>query len=48
MYTVCTIRLSQALDVPVLNSLAAVFVYVALLAWVVVAAGWAAASLRRA
>ena len=46
MYTVCTIRLSQALDVPFLATLARAFVFVALFAWLVVAAGWLA-SLRR-
>jgi tellurite resistance protein TehA-like permease len=40
MYTVCTIRLSQALDVPFLATLAGVFVFVALFAWLVVATGW--------
>ncbi len=40
MYTVCTIRLSQALDVSFLAPLAGVFVFVALFAWLVVAAGW--------
>ena len=46
MYTVCTIRLSQALDVPFLSTLAGVFVFVALFAWLVVAAGWVS-SMRR-
>jgi tellurite resistance protein TehA-like permease len=46
MYTVCTIRLSQALDLPFLAALARGFVFVALIAWAVVAAGWLA-SLRR-
>jgi tellurite resistance protein TehA-like permease len=46
MYTVCTIRLSQALDVPLLNALAARFVYVALFAWAVVALGWAVSVMR--
>jgi tellurite resistance protein TehA-like permease len=45
MYTVCTIRLSQALDVPLLNALAGKFVFLALAAWTIVAAGWLA-SLR--
>jgi tellurite resistance protein TehA-like permease len=40
MYTVCTIRLSQAIDVPLLQSLASGFVYVALVAWAVVALAW--------
>jgi tellurite resistance protein TehA-like permease len=46
MYTVCTIRLSQALDVPLLNALAARFVYIALFAWAVVAVGWAVSVIR--
>jgi tellurite resistance protein TehA-like permease len=46
MYTVCTIRLSQALGVSFLATLAGAFVYVALFAWLVVAAGWVW-SLRR-
>jgi len=46
MYTVCTLRLSQALDVAMLASLAGAFVYVALTAWVIVAGAWAVA--RRA
>ncbi len=40
MYTVCTIRLSQALDVPFLTDLAGYFVFLALAAWIAVAAGW--------
>jgi tellurite resistance protein TehA-like permease len=40
MYTVCTIRLSQALDVPMLMTLGRSFVFVALFAWVTVAATW--------
>ena len=47
MYTVSTIRLSQALDIPWLLSFAGQFVFVALLAWIVVAAQWLA-SLTRA
>ena len=47
MYTVCTLRLSDALDVPLLATIAQNFVFVALLAWTIVAAGWVA-SLRRA
>ncbi len=47
MYTVCTLRLSHALDVPLLATIAQNFVFIALLAWTIVAAGWLA-SLRRA
>jgi tellurite resistance protein TehA-like permease len=39
MYTVCTERLSRAVDAPYLAGISAVFVYVALAAWVVTAAG---------
>jgi tellurite resistance protein TehA-like permease len=40
MYTVCTIRLSQALEVPMLMTLARGFVFVALFAWITVTASW--------
>jgi tellurite resistance protein TehA-like permease len=40
MYTVCSLRLSQALDIPWLLTLAGRFVFVALLAWLIVAAQW--------
>jgi tellurite resistance protein TehA-like permease len=40
MYTVCTIRLGQALQVPLLNAIAKQFVLVAFVAWVAVAASW--------
>ena len=40
MYTVCTIRLSQALDVPVLMGIGRTFVFIALLAWLTVAVRW--------
>jgi tellurite resistance protein TehA-like permease len=44
MYSVCTVRLSQSIDVPFLMPLARVFAYVALAAWsatfVGFVAGW--------
>jgi tellurite resistance protein TehA-like permease len=40
MYTVCTFRLSQALEVTILAEIAQAFVYVALAAWTSVAAAW--------
>jgi tellurite resistance protein TehA-like permease len=40
MYTVCTFRLSQALEVAMLAEIAQAFVYVALAAWITVAAAW--------
>lgn len=46
MYTVCTIRLSQALELPILDAIAQKFVFVALFAWAGVAAAWVA-SFRR-
>jgi tellurite resistance protein TehA-like permease len=39
MYTVCTLRLAQALDIPVLLGIPRVFVYVALAAWALTMAG---------
>ena len=39
MYTVCTLRLSQAIDAPYLAGIAGVFVYVALSAWALAALG---------
>jgi tellurite resistance protein TehA-like permease len=39
MYTVCTLRLAQMLDVPVLLIIPRVFIYVALLAWSITMAG---------
>jgi tellurite resistance protein TehA-like permease len=39
MYTVCTARLSRAVDAPFLIAIARVFVFVALAAWAVVALG---------
>lgn len=40
MYTVCTIRLSQALGVPLLMTIGRAFVFVALIAWLTVAGRW--------
>ena len=48
MYTVCTVRLSQAVDAPYLLAIPQVFVFVALGAWAVTLAGWASSVLRRA
>jgi tellurite resistance protein TehA-like permease len=42
MYTVSTIRLSQALEVPILMSIGRAFVFVALAAWLVVVTRWIA------
>jgi tellurite resistance protein TehA-like permease len=39
MYTVCTLRLAQALDIPVLLGIPRVFVYIALAAWALTMAG---------
>jgi tellurite resistance protein TehA-like permease len=39
MYTVCTARLSRVVDAPYLINISRVFVYVALAAWCLVAAG---------
>jgi tellurite resistance protein TehA-like permease len=39
MYTVCTFRLSQAIETPLLLSIAGVFLYVALGAWILAIAG---------
>ena len=40
MYTVCTIRLSEALAVPFLTDVAGYFVFLALAAWATLATGW--------
>ena len=47
MYTVCTVRLSQAVDAPYLLAIPQVFVFVALGAWAVTLVGWAGNALRR-
>jgi tellurite resistance protein TehA-like permease len=39
MYTVCTFRLAQVIAAPYLSAIPRVFVYVALAAWFVTAAG---------
>jgi tellurite resistance protein TehA-like permease len=46
MYTVCTFRLSQALGIALLADIAGAFVYIALIAWIAVAAAWAVDSAR--
>lgn len=50
MYTVCTLRLSQAVDAPFLAAIARTFIYVALAAWGLAAAGmvWSLAPTRPA
>ena len=48
MYTACTIRLSQALDVPFLMAIPRAFVFVALLAWTAAFAGMLLSFGRRA
>jgi tellurite resistance protein TehA-like permease len=39
MYTVCTFRLAQVIDAPFLSVIPEVFIYIALAAWSVTAAG---------
>lgn len=39
MYTVCTVRLSQALELPFLMSIPSFFVYIALVAWAIAGVG---------
>lgn len=40
MYTVCTYRLSEALEIPFLQKIPEVFIYIAIFAWVAVTAGF--------
>ena len=47
MYTVCTARISRAVDAPYLLSISRVFVYVALGAWALAAAGMTLSLVRR-
>lgn len=48
MYTVCTFRLSQALDLPFLMIIPRFFIYVALIAWLAAFIGMGAHVIRRA
>ena len=48
MYTVCTVRLSQALQIPHLMAIARVFVYIALAAWTLTFVGLVAQGVRAA
>jgi tellurite resistance protein TehA-like permease len=47
MYTVCTIRLAQAVDAPFLLAIPRVFVYIALTAWLLTAVGMVHQLVRR-
>jgi tellurite resistance protein TehA-like permease len=47
MYTVCTARLSQAIDAASLAAISGVFIYIALAAWCLAAGGMAWSLLRR-
>ena len=47
MYTVCTMRLSRAVEAPYLIEIARVFIYVALAAWALVAFGMGVQLVRR-
>jgi tellurite resistance protein TehA-like permease len=46
MYTACTFRLGQVLNLGFLQPIPRLFIYVALAAWVAVMAGWAASTAR--
>lgn len=46
MYTVCTTRLSQAIDAPYLILIPRAFVFIALAAWLMTLLGMGAAALR--
>jgi hypothetical protein len=48
MYTVCTVRLSQALQIPHLMVIPRVFVYIAVAAWTLTFIGLVAQGVRAA